>query len=114
MPPFGPINRILNWLESRSDAMRLREDLSVNASRDVEYEAAHRRSIYHRQEILQSDLCGCFFCLRTFRPWEIAAWTDEGDTALCPFCRIDSVIGSASGFPLTDEFLRGMNKKWFG
>lgn len=30
-----------------------------------------------------------------------------------PYCHIDSVIGDTSGFPITPEFLREMNKRWF-
>ena len=33
--------------------------------------------------------------------------------ALCPACGIDSVLGSASGFPVTPEFLGRMNACWF-
>jgi hypothetical protein len=34
-------------------------------------------------------------------------------TADCPRCGIDAVIGSASGFPITSEFLSSMNGRWF-
>jgi hypothetical protein len=77
-------------------------------------ERAHKRSIYHRAEILGSGLCGCFGCLETFEPRVIEEWTDKGDTALCPFCGIDSVIGDASGYPITEEFLTAMEARWFG
>lgn len=78
---------------------------------------AHRHSSNHRDEILSSDLCGCFSCLETYPPTEIAKWTDHrdgiGTTAICPRCLIDSVIGSRSGYPLTPEFLREMHDHWF-
>jgi hypothetical protein len=28
-------------------------------------------------------------------------------------CGVDSVIGSAAGFPITREFLEAMNRRWF-
>jgi hypothetical protein len=35
-------------------------------------------------------------------------------TGLCPKCGIDSLIGSASGFPVTDPtFLQAMHSRWF-
>jgi hypothetical protein len=83
-------------------------------------ESAHNRSSNHREEVLASERCACFYCLQVFSPSEIDewAWTDElsglGTTALCPRCGIDSVIGSASGFPLTPEFLKQMHEYWFG
>ena len=80
--------------------------------------AAHKRSIRHRTEIEASAVCGCFYCKETFAPGEIEDWTDTGNpvseqTALCPRCGIDSVIGDRSGFALTPEFLSEMNKAWF-
>jgi hypothetical protein len=32
---------------------------------------AHGHSIRHRDEILTSEQCGCFFCLAVFPPSEI-------------------------------------------
>lgn len=63
--------------------------------------------------MLASKLCACFYCGQSFRPDEIAEWIDNDQTAICPKCGIDSVIGSAAGFPLTKEFLDEMNKYWF-
>lgn len=80
----------------------------------IDFERAHGFSIFNRQQILASDLCGCFYCLSTFLSSEISNWVDRDLTPLCPRCGIDSVIGSASSFPITDEFLSGMNKRWFG
>jgi hypothetical protein len=80
-------------------------------------QAAHKHSSRHREEILSSEICGCFHCKQTFLPSEIEDWTDEigadDVTALCPKCGIDSVIGSASGFPLTKDFLQEMHQHWF-
>lgn len=80
--------------------------------------AAHKRSIRHRAEIEASAVCGCFYCIKTYAPSEIEDWTDTSNpmaeqTALCPRCGIDSVIGDKSGFAITPEFLGQMNKAWF-
>lgn len=74
---------------------------------------AHRRCVMHRTELEKSDLCGCFYCMANFSPSKIHKWTDQEQTALCPECGIDSVIGSASGFPITKEFLERMHAHWF-
>lgn len=79
--------------------------------------AAHRHSSNHRDEIVRSERCACFYCLREFPPSEVTEWIDEiegiGSTAMCPFCGIDSVIGSASGYPIEPDFIRRMNRHWF-
>jgi hypothetical protein len=77
---------------------------------------AHKFSIRNRKHVEESEVCGCFYCLAIFAPAEIEDWTDEDDeqdTALCPRCGIDSVIGSSCGAPITPEFLGAMNMKWF-
>ena len=75
---------------------------------------AHKASSKHRAQIEKSDQCGCFYCLKTFAPSTIREWWDDGQTAVCPLCGIDSVLGSASGAPLTAGFLAEMQKHYFG
>lgn len=75
--------------------------------------AAHKHSHLHRAEIEKSEKCGCFYCLRIYPSSEIVDWTDVGDTAICPYCDIDSVIGDSAGFPITKEFLKEMKDYWF-
>lgn len=80
---------------------------------EPDYIRAHRHSSDHRAEVMASELCGCFYCRRIYSPDEIESWIDDGQTAICPRCGIDSVIGSASGFPVTIDFLRRMKTYWF-
>jgi hypothetical protein len=49
---------------------------------------------------------------------EIVDWIKEfrsgaGDTATCPDCFIDSVLGSNSTYPITLDFLTAMHERWF-
>ena len=75
---------------------------------------AHVRSNHHRVELEASVVAGCFYCCEVFAPSEIDDWVDGGDCALCPRCGIDSVIGDASGFAVSDKkFLKEMNEFWF-
>ena len=80
---------------------------------ETELVAAHSHCGHNREEILRSTDCGCFSCLKTFPSSEVAEWLHDG-TVLCPYCGIDSVLGSMSGYPLTEDFLSQMNKRWFG
>ncbi|GAB5562819.1 MAG: hypothetical protein SynsKO_44660 [Synoicihabitans sp.] len=84
----------------------------------IDLRIAHQSSSGHRKQIQESELCGCYYCQSTFPPSVIEEWVDEdefevGQTAVCPKCGIDSVIGSKAGFPLNPEFLGNMNKHWF-
>jgi len=83
----------------------------------VPHVGAHKVSANHRSQLQASAIAGCFYCTPVFSPSDIQVWIDEvggvKTTALCPYCGIDSVIGSASGFPITPEFLRQMRDYWF-
>jgi hypothetical protein len=75
--------------------------------------AAHRRCSRHRAELELSEICGCFYCMAIFAPSSITEWIDDEQTAICPECPVDSVIGSASGYPITKSFLERMHAHWF-
>ncbi len=74
---------------------------------------AHKHCGRNRDELLASREAGCFHCLKVFDPNDIAEWTDGNATAICPRCGIDSVLGDASGYPMTASFLEEMNAYWF-
>ena len=75
---------------------------------------AHKFSGNHKSALMNDKKCGCFYCLKIFDPKEIVQWLkDEGGTALCPYCGIDSVIGESSNYPITPEFLKEMKDYWF-
>ena len=71
---------------------------------DDDHIRAHEVSSCLRAVLGASDSCGCFNWFAVFPPREITQWTDVdangiGQTAICPHCGIDAVIGSASGYP---------------
>ncbi|MGV3539001.1 MAG: cytoplasmic protein [Rufibacter sp.] len=80
-------------------------------------EKAHSRCFSHKQEILESEKCVCFYCQENFPPAEIKEWFTEkigGETAVCPNCGIDSILGSKSDLPIYDkEFLDQMTEYYF-
>lgn len=78
----------------------------------MDAQEAHKHSSRHKEEIESSKKCGCFYCLKIFPPSEIEDWVDRGETALCPHCGIDSVIGDV-WFAITKEFLSEMHERWF-
>jgi hypothetical protein len=75
---------------------------------------AHQHSNNNAQELFASKICGCFECLTIYSPKAITDWLrDSRDrTAFCPHCDTDTVLGDASGYPITREFLDAMNKAW--
>ena len=61
----------------------------------------HKRSFLNRKRLEVAGECSCFYCLRTFPVNKIEEWVDS-DTALCPFCGIDSIIDSIDSEVLTE------------
>ena len=78
---------------------------------EAELEKAHEASHDNKEIIERSSWCGCFHCLNIFPPSEIEEY--PGDSALCPCCGMDAVIGNASGFPITPEFVAEMYEEYF-
>lgn len=76
-------------------------------------ETAHARCGRNRAQLADSVSCGCFYCLAIYPPSEIAEWTDNGQTAVCARCGIDSVIAESAGSPITQAFLEQMHARWF-
>lgn len=85
----------------------------------LDFNKAHEYSNNNKSELVRDPVCGCFYCLRIFKPSEIKEWIledndcDHRGTAICPYCGIDAVVGESSGDPITDEFLSEMHSAWF-
>lgn len=74
---------------------------------------AHRHTSHNRREVDASKFCCCISCRTFFKPSEIDCYADEGDTAICPYCDCDAVLGDACGIKLTDELLEDLHQKYF-
>jgi hypothetical protein len=78
---------------------------------------AHKFSIFNKDWVDKSEICGCFYCQTVFGPDKIVEWTDKDNkciTALCANCGIDSVIGSNPNWPVRNmTFLAEMHSYWF-
>lgn len=89
----------------------LLELLDKELEKDIK--RAHVCCTNNKNELMKASQCGCFYCLNIFTPKEITNWCDNGNTALCPYCGIDSILYDNPIYPLNSEFLEKMNKYWF-
>ncbi len=83
---------------------------------DEDMRGAHRLSDNNRASIETGAICGCYYCRKTFDPKKspIKEWVDDGATALCPLCGVDSVISTADLVLAENaEFLTAMHDLWF-
>jgi hypothetical protein len=80
-----------------------------------EIESATKHTLYNKNEIENSKMCGCYYCKRTF-PASMIRYDDYigGEwTALCPLCSVDAVIGDASGVPINKKVLTEISNVMF-
>ncbi len=86
----------------------------------------YKHSFDNKAEIERSQACYCIYCKEEFSSGEIKNWVVNGrqgkplrrnaipeETALCPKCGIDSVIGDASGYEMTPALIHAMHEFWF-
>ncbi len=75
---------------------------------------ANEFSMKNKKQLEKSENCGCFGCIKLFKPSEVTEYIPGEDTAVCPYCGTDAVLGDYSGFPVTLEFMKEMNEEMFG
>ena len=88
--------------------------------------AAHRHTTDNRAELEASKFCGCCACMEIFSTEEITTYSGldmdsfnnpdaatAAETAVCPRCGSEALIGEKAGFSLTPDFLNRMNQAWF-
>ncbi len=87
--------------------------------------AAYRYTTNNYAQIEKSKRCGCCNCVQIFKPDAIVGWTGltvqnmddpkaiAEQTAMCPHCGSEAVIGDGCGFLITPDFLARMNEAWY-
>ena len=50
-------------------------------------------SSMHRKQLLASEVAVCYYCFGEYPPSSIAEWCDQDQTAICPHCGVDAVVG---------------------
>jgi hypothetical protein len=86
----------------------LPEDGGMVTSEDA-FTKLHRTSFKNRELLKLDRSFSCFYCFLSSSTLIIEEWTDEGQTAICPKCHIDSVLAGEIDQPLLAE----MHKRYF-
>jgi hypothetical protein len=97
--------------------------------------AAHKHTVHNEAELRRSERCACLYCGSTViaaeldqpglpadadeQYWPDGNWVADADpgnrSAACPTCRIDALIGDASGYPIAEPtFQIEFGKRWWG
>jgi hypothetical protein len=86
--------------------------MRTRIDREREASLLHRHTRANRMELEASEVCGCIACERIYFPSEVVRWAAD-ETAVCPHCGVDAVVGSASGIPIMPGVLRRAHARWF-
>ena len=78
-----------------------------------EMKGIHSHTMRNRKEIEASYNCVCISCCEIFYASKVEDYIDEGETALCPICGIDAVIGDCTGISMDSNTLSELNKEFF-
>ena len=70
-------------------------------------------AFFSKNELIGITKCGCFNCLKYFKPNEIMFGSENSRIPQCPFCSVDSVLRDTPQHPLNDNLLKMMNHFYF-
>lgn len=81
-----------------------------------ELDTAHKKAFQNEPLVQIAKDCACFCCLEHFPPSAIYGWVDDKlhRTAMCPKCGIDSVLTEETLDRVPDDFLKALQKVYFG
>lgn len=90
--------------------------LQIAAMSDEELSEIHTHCTANREEIEASSRCACLYCQEVYRATEVNDFIVEPslkETALCPRCGANAVIGDATGIPFYKELIRKLHQRYF-
>jgi hypothetical protein len=67
----------------------------------------------NKKQVETSHNVGCYYCLQIFPATDVQEYTDNGNTAICPHCHVDSIIPEKAVQTLTESTLKEMHDYWF-
>ena len=94
------------------------QKLKIEALSDEELHEIHTHCTANRKEVEASSRCACFYCQEVYCASEVYDFIvepslDFKETALCPRCGVDTVIGDATGIPFYKELMEKLHQHYF-
>lgn len=94
------------------------QKLKIATMSDDELHEIHTHCTANREEVEASSRCACFYCQEVYCSTEVYDFIvepslDFKETALCPRCGVDAVIGDATGIPFYKELIGKLHQHYF-
>lgn len=107
------VSTIRKYKKKRNENHFLKIKRSYTYEKECLMKKLHAYSSHNKELIENAEKCYCFYCKKSFGKNEINNYTDNGQTALCPHCGIDSVLPDSIEENIDNKTLSDMNKYWF-
>ena len=107
------IGAVIDEVRNRTGKSVLRRKERYSDEEKQMLEDMHNYSANNKDLILKSTICYCFHCKRQVTPSEIVRYLEIENTAICPYCGVDSIIPDSTEHELTSDTVDKMNKYWF-
>ncbi|MCH5180839.1 MAG: hypothetical protein J1F32_06475 [Erysipelotrichales bacterium] len=94
-------------------SFKLRINQGYSHEKEAQLEKLHAYSSNNKELIDRSNKCYCFHCKSELDSKDVHDYIDEGKTALCPKCGIDSIIPDSIDEEINEIIIVEMNNYWF-
>lgn len=86
---------------------------SYSDEEEARLQKLHAYSSHNRALVEGARQCHCFYCQATVDASEVVDYSDNGQTAICPKCGIDSILPDSIEETLNADTIAEMNEYWF-
>lgn len=109
---FLVIGSIIRTIKEYKGNYKLRHLRLYSHEEEANLNRLHAYSAHNKSLVINSKECYCFYCKEKFDSLNVEKYIDNGQTALCPKCGVDSVLpDSIEG--IDEKVVNEMHKYWF-
>lgn len=104
---------IIGIVKHYKGSYKLRKNQTHSHEHISKMEKLQAYSSHNKDLIIESNKCYCYYCLSTFNKEDIIEYIDNDKTALCPHCKVDTVLPDSIDDEITKTTLKDMHDYWF-
>ena len=104
---------ILGAIKTHNGTYRTKFKYAYSHEKAAQLKKLHTYSSHNRNLIAVANKCYCFHCKAALDRHEIEDYTDNGQTAICPKCRIASIIPDSIEDSIDENVIAEMQEYWF-
>ena len=112
MVVFGVISIIRAVRHHRGESFG-KYDASYSYEEEARLKKLHCYSTHNKKWVDTADQCYCFYCKRRINAADITEYADDGQTALCPKCGVDSLLPDSIEEAVDAITVSLMHEYWF-